>query len=248
MADNTIGTIAEIWRYPVQSMAGETLSTTELTPAGVHGDRAWGLVDREVKAIVSSSQGKRKWRDIVTLGARYLRPPPSYGPASPVEIITPSGKTMRSDEPDIDRQLSAFLGGDAHLADKETEQPRTEYGYEPVHLLTTGSLQAFAAHHPQGQFAPARFRPNIVVDTGGAWGFIEQTWVGRRLRIGEAVEIAVTDNCKRCVMTTLAQGDLPLDPAILHTVTAHNKANAGVYATVARPGSIRVGDPIRVVG
>jgi len=46
----------------------------------------------------------------------------------------------------------------------------------------------------------------------------------------------------RCVMTTLPQGDLPMDPAILHTATAHNNTRAGVYASVVRPGAIKIGD------
>jgi MOSC domain-containing protein YiiM len=38
---------------------------------------------------------------------------------------------------------------------------------------------------------------------------------------------------------------LPLDPAILHTAAAHNNTRAGVYASVVRPGAIKVGDPVR---
>ncbi len=47
-------------------------------------------------------------------------------------------------------------------------------------------------------------------------------------------------------MTTLAQGDLPRDPGILRAAAQHNKVNVGVYATVARGGTIRRGDVVRV--
>ena len=47
-------------------------------------------------------------------------------------------------------------------------------------------------------------------------------------------------------MTTLAQGDLPADPGILRTAAQHNQVNVGVYAVVARGGTIRRGDPVRL--
>jgi hypothetical protein len=47
-------------------------------------------------------------------------------------------------------------------------------------------------------------------------------------------------------MTTLAQGDLAKDPGILRTAAQHNHVNVGVYADVARGGTIRRGDPVRL--
>ena len=82
-----------------------------------------------------------------------------------------------------------------------------------------------------------------MIDTGDATGFLEQGWIERRFAIGDSVEIAISEHCKRCVMTTLPQGDLPFDPAILHTATAYNNTHAGVYATVVRPGAINSAIP-----
>ncbi len=246
-AGDEIGTIAEIWRYPVQSMRGEALDTADIAASGVVGDRRYGVVDPEAGMVVSSAQGRRKWRDIVTLAARFLDAPAKDSAAPPVEILLPDGSTLRNDQRDIDERLAAALGAPVHLADKAAEGKRSEYGHSPLHLLTTASLRQFADHHPDGRFAPARFRPNIVIDTGGATGFLEQGWIEQRFAIGDSVEIAITEHCKRCVMTTLPQGDLPLDPAILYTATAHNNTRAGVYASVVRPGAIKIGDPVRLV-
>ena len=247
-AGDEIGTVAEIWRYPVQSMRGEALEAADIAASGVVGDRRYGAVDPEAGMVVSSAQGRRKWRDIVTLAARYLGAPSNGDATPPVEILLRDGSRLRSDQRDIDERLSTALGAPVHLADKAAEDKRSEYSHSPLHLLTTASLRQFAQHHPEGRFAPARFRPNIVIDTGDKTGFLEQGWIERRFRIGEGVEIAITEHCKRCVMTTLPQGDLPFDPAILHTATAYNNTRAGVYATVVRPGAIKVGDPVRPLG
>jgi uncharacterized protein YcbX len=245
--DSVVGRIAEIWRYPVQSMQGERLDAAEILQNGVSGDRAYGLVDSAAGMVVSSAQGRRQWRGIVTLAARYLDAPAGNGSAAPIEILLPDGTALHNEWTDIDLRLAAALGTPVHLADKAAENARSEYGHSALHVLTTASLRQFAEHHPGGRFVPARFRPNIVIDMGAQTGFVEQGWIERRFRLGDHVEIAVTEHCKRCVMTTLAQGDLPLDPAILHTASQHNQTRAGVYAAVLRPGRLQVGDTVHAI-
>jgi uncharacterized protein YcbX len=74
--------------------------------------------------------------------------------------------------------------------------------------------------------------------------FVENAWIGRTVRIGEVVRLSITGPCPRCVMTTLAQGDLPKDSGILRTAARHNEVNVGVYASVVRGGNVRRGDAI----
>ena len=73
--------------------------------------------------------------------------------------------------------------------------------------------------------------------------FVENGWIDRTLAIGDEVRLSITGGCPRCVMTTLAQGDLPKDPGILRTAAQHNHVHIGVYAAVSRGGRIRRGDP-----
>ncbi len=116
-----------------------------------------------------------------------------------------------------------------------------------VHLLTTATLNRLRAFYPQGRFEIARFRPNIVVDTGtDEQSFLENGWTGQTLAIGDEVRLSVTGPCGRCVMTTLAQGDLPQDSNILRTAVQRNQGNVGVYATVVHGGTIRAGDKVRL--
>ncbi|WNM57081.1 MOSC domain-containing protein [Candidatus Nitrospira allomarina] len=116
-----------------------------------------------------------------------------------------------------------------------------------VHLLSTGTLNQLREAYPEGRFEVPRFRPNIVVDTGvDKQGFIEQGWIGQTLGIGENVRLKIAGSCGRCVMTTLAQGELPKDPGILRTAVQHNLGNVGVYASVMQGGAIRIGDGIRL--
>jgi uncharacterized protein YcbX len=116
-----------------------------------------------------------------------------------------------------------------------------------VHLLTTATLDALREVYPQGRFDVRRFRPNIVVNAvGGEQTFPENAWIGHTLTVGNEVRLSITGPCGRCVMTTLAQGDLPMDNGILRTAVQQNRANVGVYATVVRGGTIQQGDRVRL--
>ena len=116
-----------------------------------------------------------------------------------------------------------------------------------VHLLTTATLDRFRELYPRGRFEVRRFRPNVVVEiANGETDFVENAWIGRTLAIGDAVRLRIDGPCPRCVMTTLAQGDLPKDPGILRAAAQHNGVNVGVYASVLRGGTVRRGDAIRL--
>jgi uncharacterized protein len=116
-----------------------------------------------------------------------------------------------------------------------------------VHVLTTASIDRLRELYPQGRFEARRFRPNIVVaPVNDVKDFVENGWIDRTLAIGDDVRLSITGGCPRCVMTTLAQGDLPQDPGVLRTAAQHNHATVGVYAAVVHGGRIRRGDPVRV--
>src|SRR6266496_352057 len=118
-----------------------------------------------------------------------------------------------------------------------------------VHLITTATLEQLGELYPQGRFEVRRFRPNIVVQPASdERGFAENAWVGHTLAIGTAVRLNITGPCGRCVMTTLAQGDLPRDPDILRTAAQHNHVQIGVYAAVMRGGTIRRGASVKRAG
>ncbi len=115
-----------------------------------------------------------------------------------------------------------------------------------VHVLTTATLDQLQGDYPSGRFVLQRFRPNLVVESrGDATGFVENSWIGQTLLIGDVVRLRVAGPCPRCVMTTLPQGDLSKDPGILRTAVQLNQGNVGVYASVVQGRVIQAGDEIR---
>jgi uncharacterized protein len=119
----------------------------------------------------------------------------------------------------------------------------------PVSVLTTSTLDQLNELRPESRFDERRFRMNVILGTPES-GFVENDWLGRGLEIGDDVRLSVSIPDPRCVMTTLAQDELPKDTEVLRTLVRHNRIDvagglypcAGVYATVAAPGTIRAGD------
>jgi uncharacterized protein YcbX len=109
-----------------------------------------------------------------------------------------------------------------------------------VHWLTTSSLRAAAAVHPDGQWDVRRFRPTALIDTP-AEGFVEDGWTA--LELG-SVASEVLMPTPRCSMPSRAQPGLERDLTIGTSIRDGHDNNLGLYASVARGGSISLGDTV----
>jgi len=273
--------VASLWRYPVKSMMGEELNAAVVTEGGLVGDRAYALVDQETGKVVSAKNHK-KWPDFFYFRATYANPPQPGAEVPPIWITLPSGDAVRSDENGVSEKLSGAVSRTVTLQQNAPRSPALEqywperegevedvtneaiagaapegtfFDYATVHILTTGTLNKLRELYPEGRFEARRFRPNLIIETDPAVvDFVENAWVGKTLQVGE-VMLQVTDPCPRCVMPTLAQGDLPKDPGIMKTMMQNtvyvpfvDKAlpSVGVYAKVLRGGTIRRRDTVVV--
>jgi uncharacterized protein len=269
------GSVVGLWRYPVKSMMGEELNAAEVTEGGLVGDRRFAIVD-PTTGKVAGAKNPRKWGNFFDFRAAYVEPPQTGSKLPAVRLTMPDGTVVTSEQPDLEQILSSALGRPVALAEArgngesstataeeywpdmdgldhrdtvtEWELPAgTFFDLAVVHLLTTATIERLRALYPEGRFEVRRFRPNIVVATEPeGQGFVENDWIGQTIAIGDEVRLHITGPCPRCVMTTLAQGDLPKDSGILRTAAQHNQANVGVYADVIAGGTLRRGDPVAV--
>lgn len=282
----TAARIAAIFRYPVKSMQGEQVGEALLDERGLLGDRAYAIVDRQT-GFVASAKHPRKWQRLLACRARYAAPPRPGAPPPPVIIYFPDGATVRSDAPDVDAVLSAFLGRAVSLAasapaspmreaDRRAEEDPEEmireeplglgapagtfFDHAPVHVVSTTTLRHLADLHGAGCVHARRFRPNLVIDDAAAAAgaaFVEARWLGGTMRIGAATELRVVDPTPRCVVVTLAHGEVAADPALLRTIARHSDAPSltfvpgvtlpavvGAYAVAVTAGPISEGEVV----
>jgi uncharacterized protein YcbX len=262
------GTVVGLWRYPVKSMMGEELNAAEITERGLLGDRQFALVDAAT-GKVAGAKNPRKWGNFFDFRAAYVEPPEANATLPAVRLTLPNGTALTTESENLNDVLSGALGRAVELTQVGTEQESLAEEYVPdieglehrdtvtewelpagtfydlavVHVLTTATLDRLRELYPAGRFEARRFRPNIVISTAEP-GFVENDWLGRTVTVGETVRLRITRPCPRCVMTTLAQGDLPKDPGILRTAAQNNAANVGVYASVISAGAIHRGDRV----
>lgn len=131
----------------------------------------------------------------------------------------------------------------------EYESPLgTYFDAYPILLMSRAGLASLAAAQPNSNFDLTRFRPTLLVDGAGETteAFPEDAWVGKKLKIGNAV-LSVEMRCPRCIMTTHGFATLAKDPSIMRTLVQQHGGDLGVYAKVIEPGSIAEGDQIQVI-
>jgi uncharacterized protein YcbX len=236
--------VSALWLYPVQSMRGQKMEALDFAPDGLRMDRWFGIRDVETGGMVGSSMAKRAWLPLITWDAVLLTPVDAAEPK--VEIRFPDGSQIVSDNAAVDRLLSDRLGRAVELRGRFGIKAERRYRMASCHLLTSATLKRLGESHPEGDFAAERFRPNMVLDCGDEVGFIEQPWLGRLIQASSGAVLEGTEDCKRCALTTRAQGILPTDPKILHTVMLENNTSAGIYAKVARPGRVVLQDAVTI--
>jgi uncharacterized protein YcbX len=100
-----IGTVKELWRYPVKSMAGERMQRANVSERGIYGDRGWAIRDEKAGEI----RNARKLPALLHCTAVYLREP-NADDAPPAQITLPDGTTFRSDSAEANARLSDLLG------------------------------------------------------------------------------------------------------------------------------------------
>lgn len=226
MADKTLlGPIVALHRYPVKSLRGEHLDALRVETRGAAGDRLFALRNPEGK--LGSGKSTRRFRKMDGL----LDLQAAYEGETPV-ITFPDGRAIAGDAAEIHDQLSAYVGMPVTLA---REDAVSHFDDSPLHLITTAGLRTMGLTAADAQ----RFRPNVVIDVPG-YGFVEDTWIGRDVVLGD-VRLRITEGAVRCVMIGMAQESLPERPELLRQVGDLHDTCFGVYATVVTVGEVAVG-------
>jgi hypothetical protein len=210
--------LAEIWRYPVKSMAGERLACAELGRDGVAGDRllqVWSEHDRIVTARTRPG----------LLGLRAVLGDDGQ----------PRVDGLPWTDPEVTRRVEQSAGAGARL--RRFEEPQ-RFDVLPLLVLTDGALAAFGRD-------PRRLRPNLVI--AGVPGLAERSWAGRALRVGAAV-VGLADLRGRCVMTTFDPDTQQQDIGVLRDIARRFDGRLGLNALVLEPARIAEGDAAELLG
>jgi len=208
--------VAGLWRYPVKSMAGESLDAATLEPGGIPGDR---IV--RVRGPEGVRTSRRQYRLLGLRGTLDAEGSPRV-----------DGHPW--DSPEALALVKASAGADAWL---ESWEGLDRFDILPLLVATDGAVAAFGRDI-------RRLRPNILV--GGVEGLGERDWVGAELHIGNAI-VRLDSLRGRCHMTTIDPETLEVNPGVLRDIVRRFGNRLALNASVARAGTIRLGDPVTLV-
>jgi uncharacterized protein len=209
--------VAGLWRYPVKSLAGESLTAALMGRDGIPGDR---LV--RVRGPEGVRTARRQYR-LLGLRATFDR----------------DGHTRIDghlwDSADALALIKNAAGADAWL---EAWDGLDRFDIMPLLVATDGSVAAFGRDI-------RRLRPNILI--AGVEGTDERSWPGAKLHIGTDVVLRIDSLRARCHMTTIDPDTLEVDPHVLKDIVRRFDGRLALNAEVERVGTLRVGDPVRLV-
>jgi uncharacterized protein YcbX len=251
--------VAWISYCPVKGLAVEQLDRCELTEAGVAGDRQFFLVDENDRLV--NSKGLGVLQQIVP---RYddqadsltLSFPDGTSVAQPIGFDGSLTALFWSTTVDVrivdgpwSEAISEFAGRNLRLV--RAPAPATDrLRSGAATLLGTGSLRAIARTLGVDEVDGRRFRMNFGID--GLSEHEEDEWLGRRVRLGEAVVVPV-GNVGRCAVTTQNPDTGAPDLDTLKALAAYRPGTEtteplpfGVHAAVADPGRVSVGDAVEL--
>ncbi len=243
--------IERIGFTPLKGCRHAERGSVDLTPEGPAGDRVFCLVDpargRVLRTVENPTllQCAAGWRDgVLTVDL----------PECTVEgVPSPTGELLKADYWGRNAALelldgpwagafSRHLGYDVRLA-RSLNAGEVVYG-APVTLVTTGSMRLLSEKVGR-EVESARFRSTFLVDTGDDEPHVEDSWVGRELRIGGAT-VMVRGVVPRCAVVDVDPMTGLGDLALLHTLGGYRRGageiNFGVDAMVTASGGVRTGD------
>jgi uncharacterized protein YcbX len=211
--------VAELWRYPVKSLRGESLPEALLQEDGIEGDRLVHAV-RSTGRVFTARTHKRMLALQGGLDADG----------------TPTVCGIRWDDPSALLLVRAATEPDARLVYYDGVGPQ-RYDVLPVSVATDGGIAAVGVDR-------RRFRANVYLR--GVEGLMERDWVGCTLRLGDAL-VGVRQVRSRCVMTTYDPDTLEQDVGVLKKIYLSLGGRTALDCYVLEPGVIRVGDPAEVL-
>lgn len=220
--------VAELWIYPVKSLAGIPLEHAEMALTGIQGDRQWMIVDPASKFVT-----QRKLPKLATLRASLLAggmlcltdargrsisvgvPPAASQPVhvwGDACLARPADKDVNcwltdAVQSDIPLTLVYFDHTRPRRADNARFGNCTTYFADAAPFLVANqeSLHALNGHLQSLGQLPVdmrRFRPNVVI--AGLPAFAEHN-VQCLSSAKNGIELALVDHCQRCSVITIDQ-------------------------------------------
>ncbi|MFE4895680.1 MOSC domain-containing protein [Peribacillus butanolivorans] len=233
-----VGHVQEITRHPVKSFTGEQVQKTKVMGYGLYGDRSHAFKDKNGKFLTITQVPEMVRYQAVFSGEEALDHYPE------IQVKTPSGNVLTWGNTAFQEEMDQLLKQEASLVEYSPAHiPLGAIEEESILLVSDASIAKLTELWGK-EVDGRRFRHNLVLSLMNKKPFLEEKWFGKRLQIGDHVELEIKRHCERCMIITVDPTDSKRDPSLLKTVVKERKNHFGVYASVIRTGEISLGDQV----
>jgi len=237
----TIATVAELAIYPVKSMAGIPVREAHVGLDGILGDRQYSFVLSEKAARSSFPWMTARESARMLLYKPEFEQMPTPDKAEPaLRVRTPDGDVRDIHDEALREELASKSERQIFLL----RSARGIFDCQHISLFSLASVKGLA-EESGASIDRRQFRANVYLEPASGKAFDEESWTNYLLQIGDEVLLGVMQRDTRCMMVNLDPDTGSVDHRVLKTVQKH-QGQAGIYANVVRPGTIRVGDAIRI--
>jgi uncharacterized protein YcbX len=245
---------------PVKALGLVHPQEIHLNERGVDGDRRFWLVDEERRLFNNKRCGplvrvRPEWDEAT--GVLALAFPDGARVEGVVEVEAEPFAVELYGYPLASRRvvgpwaeaLSEFAGQPLTLLRADEGAPDRLYA-GGASIVSRASLAEVAARGGErGPLDGRRFR--MLLELDGVQAHEEDAWLGRRVRVGDAL-LQVNGDVGRCAVTTHDPDTGVPDFDTLKVLAAYRREGVkeplplGVYASVVEPGRVRVGDALTI--
>ncbi|WP_181348055.1 MOSC domain-containing protein [Thalassobacillus sp. CUG 92003] len=239
-----IGHIEEVVRHPVKSFRGEHVHQTNIMEYGLYGDRSHAYLDDTKKGnFLTITQFPEMVRYKAEFeGEELVEEYPK------VKVTTPEGKVFDWQDQALIEEIENKSNREVTTVEySPSHVPIGPIAVEDILLATDASLDRLKELWGKDEVDARRFRPNLMLSLKDKVPFIEEEWIGRRIRIGAEVELEFVSHCKRCMIITVDPDNAERDASLHKTVNKERNNNFGVYASVIKTGRIHVDDEVHLL-
>ncbi|WP_420549282.1 MOSC domain-containing protein [Curvivirga sp.] len=250
-------TIKDICRFPVKGLAADYMDSAELEPErGLPFDRKWGIIHAasDVDPAAVEWAPKKNFLQLAK-DEKLAQLGLSFDEATRTVSILRKGRPVskgRLDETMGRNILQTFLSG--FVAQGPRGRPRiveapkgSSFQDVPtkwVSIINLASVNDLQTRIIRKSIDPIRFRGNLYIEGADAW--IERSWIGKQVKIGDAV-LEITEGIGRCAATNVVPGSGDIDMNIpLSLRQGFDHMEMGVYAKVIKAGKITKGQELAV--
>jgi uncharacterized protein YcbX len=252
--------LARLSATPIKSLGLSHPPSAVLTGAGIPGNRRFHLADSRgrlftgadhgplVRLIASFDPGAGTLTVAFPDGSVVAGAADRLGPAVVTDFW---GRSVpgRVVEGPLAGAIGDWAGHRLRLIRADLDGDGSDV--ERLSLVSLASVRDLGARDGRPDLDPRRFRMNLELD--GCEPYEEDTWAGRGVRIGLAV-VRVLGQVPRCVVTTQDPRTGEKDFDTLKRIAAYRPlmhdprgVPFGMYAEVAEPGRVAVGDSVEVL-